>query len=339
MSTNEKILEQWSNQIAKIPKIRFKEAQELTIKMNLTSDEREKAEIREKLINGTLYLICEQIKKHFLFITGAQFDIEDIISEANNQWISIIDSGKILSVVSFRNLFNLDFHRILSNKLVPDKLPILEIFEISIKDMHILLWDFIKQKNNNENLTISTFSESLLHRPDYEKYFWKLTTEIPRNKFYRLYDLFNAIYQALPKNKKGKVKEMSQRHIYYNIRLLINFGYYNCSSSINDMISEDHINKIEQDFFYEQIVKLIMESKISFIKKDILIKNLGLNGEEPMKFEEIGKISKKSRQSVGDHKRAAIAKLKKILKLKLYVTNRRLLINLFLLLTKLKKML
>lgn len=312
MTTNEKILEQWSKQIAQIPKLEFKEAQVLTVQMNTTSNETERAEIREKLINGTLYLVCKEIKKYLITINGSHFDIEDIINEANNQWISIIDSSRILSANFFQELFDSVFYSNLCNNLVPEKFPIHEYLNLSSINISILLEAFIEQKNHNEDLSISEFSEYLLVNSQYEKYYWKLTAEENIKMFYNLFYLFNAIYKSLSKNKEGQVEKICQKKLYLSLYLFIDSAHYNYSPSIKDMIYEDPTSKIDQEILDEHLFELIKKLNLPEFKKKIFIRNLGLDGEDPITLEKIAHNCKKdTRQTIHRFKQSVARILRK----------------------------
>lgn len=311
MTTNEKIFEQWYNQIAQIPELGFKQTQLLTIKMNNALNETEREEIREKLINGTLYLVFREIKKYLIGLNGSQFDIEDIISEAINEWISVIDSSKVLSVLSFQQLFRSNFYGSLSDRIVPDKMAIYTNFGINYMDVSILLSEFIELKNNNENLSIAEFSEYLLHNSQYEKYYWKLTSEKNIKKYYNLFDLFNAIYESLTKDKDGKVATPPKSILFFTIHLFINSAYYNYSPNIKDIVCEDPTQKIDQELFDEYIPELVKQCNLPDYKTMVLIKHLGLDGEEPMTLEELAKNCNKSNKMMGKYKREVIARLKR----------------------------
>lgn len=109
---NERILENWIKSISTYPKYSFKEAKDLYKQIQNTKVEYEKHELREKLITGTLYLLNNYIKKNILVhFNNSKFDINDIINNAVEEWIKIIDSSALLNANSFNSLVKLAFKK------------------------------------------------------------------------------------------------------------------------------------------------------------------------------------------------------------------------------------
>ncbi len=104
---NEEKLENWWKTYKSHPKLSISEVKILYQQYQKTKDR----QIFEKIINGTMYLIYNNLKNfYYINYNTTDFDIEDIIMYSIELWIKFLKSGEILNLQVFSEYFKKNFH-------------------------------------------------------------------------------------------------------------------------------------------------------------------------------------------------------------------------------------
>ena len=115
MGNNLEILNEWNKTISSYHTFKFVEARELYQKIVSIDDSNLKRQYMQELIVGTLYVVSNFIKSNgLLYLNSVSYDMNDIISISNEIWLSKINSGKLLEVNSFREMFDSDYYNALN---------------------------------------------------------------------------------------------------------------------------------------------------------------------------------------------------------------------------------
>ena len=147
-----KELTQWYNQISSFPKLKLAEAQELYQKAINTEDENLKKVYMDKLILGTLYVVCEYIKRNGLeLFVSSSYDMNDIISSFNAVWIKKIYNGDLLKVDRYSLLFTSPYYNEVYNDLFGDEIIVNEQFKVSTDCFVELLTTYVLYRNKEIN--------------------------------------------------------------------------------------------------------------------------------------------------------------------------------------------
>ncbi len=157
---NEEILNNWYDSIKEYPKLSFKEAKELSEKINNTNFANQKIELRQSLILGTLHVVYVYLKNQNLDLYQSKsYDMNDIINSAIETWINIIDSNGLLNQENYFGLFNNGFDQMIVNRLGISNNEINEKLSIDdkvVKKMEYTVTDTIEDKVFIESILLDT---------------------------------------------------------------------------------------------------------------------------------------------------------------------------------------
>lgn len=283
MKNNIEKLENWYNQICNYEKLNFNDAKKLYIEIINEEDTLKKDIKRNKLIEGTLYVVYNFVKKNvFCNLESTTYDIEDILCICNEIWINKIDNGKLLRVNSFGQIFNSTFYTALTNILMPETYSVVESIGINDNQFSKLIYNFIKEKNNNCEFNCHNF---------------------------KIYDLFNNIFEFLYENNTlTKLSKSKLEQIKYI--LMINY-LENQKVNIDNIAKEDFTSNVDQNIYYEQIFEYILNCPIiNESERNILMRRFGLETPESDTLRVIAKECGISKTRISQIEESALKKLK-----------------------------
>lgn len=310
MNKNIEKLNKWYSSISHLEKLRYNDVLELLDRYKKEENVNTKEEIRESLILGTLYVVYNNlINSYFISFKDNSYDMDDIINSFVETWIHTLFSNRIYEVSSFSRLFGINFHSQVVHNL---KIPRHKISFYTNLDINSMPEVFIEFCKNMEDASFN-----------YDMFIQKIAInlfDINNPKFYttstNLYKLFMDIYNANLKEYNlvnmpfYKVKRLEQ--------ILINTAFNYRNQPLDDIIVNSQTNivdkKIDSIQLYENIIiPLFDKAKLTDIEKDILIHRFGINNNDIMTLEQLGKKHGKKADYMGIMASRAINKIRRIL--------------------------
>lgn len=236
-----KKLDKWFYVFEEYPRLTFEEAKDIYQQYLEVTDATKKRNLKQVLINGTVYHIYEYLKNNkYLFLSNGITDIDDIISTLTENWLREIDNGSLLKVNNFSSMLKLVVPK-LYNKKYKDcfvcnyiKIPIPKLLEV--------LERFIKDKDINANYNLNDFT-ILMGEYGISRYYNK-------HKIFIVYEIFNKIYNTFRLDLKI---EASWNAIVTFFNILV-------ENSLDTLRVDE--SKIKCTGFEEQIVDRINNSEI-----------------------------------------------------------------------------
>ena len=299
-----KELMQWYNQISSFPKLKLAEAQELYQKAINTEDENLKKVYMDKLILGTLYVVCEYIKRNGLeLFVSSSYDMNDIISSFNAVWIKKIYNGDLLKVDRYSLLFTSPYYNEVYNNLFGDEIIVNEQFKVSTDCFVELLTTYVLYRNKDINKPFREVIE--------ETYFndrWNSWSYFIYDDVMKLIPLLEKIYRNLSFDKLEDLN-LGKTKIADYLRLIINIGLIEpISNELPDNTDmEDSIttNMVMEDFIHDVDNAITNERE-----RQIIHERYGLDNGIPLFLSDIGKIHNLSKDRVRQIEAKALRKLR-----------------------------
>ena len=298
-----KKLEMWYQRINNYKRINLNEAQKLYIQMINTTDYEEKIKIRNDIINSTLYIILNFIKKSQLeILENGSYDIDDIISSTIEYYINEIDKGKLLKINSFHSLFGSAYYTYLTSILVPQK----ENLDMAVEKFGDFIEVFLKLKKNKDDISYKEYLEALKKtRLGYriDTYYFK---SLDRYLF-ELYNIFNQVYSKVDfddENIPSKTRLTFMRFLLIDISLRENIS--------STMKSEDNLEeKVAYNEYIKEAISYIMnDSRLKEREISILIKRNGIDDGHRKTLHELGNMYGLSKDRVRQIEAKALRKLR-----------------------------
>lgn len=291
--------------ISKYKQLKLSEAKELNQKM-LAASGSERQKLREELFNGTLYLISNFIKNSgFNAIKSSSFDLDDIFSICCEEWLKVIDSGKIININTYAQIllshtfYNaINSHLTLDKKLYSDNpLTCVGKFEyllkncLSIIDMgrEVALEDIVDYCKNGYYL--GTKIEELITNEDIEE--------------------FKQLINNIMSITNSKINSISLSKLGFLKYLLMELSYIDKSYNLNEYIMVDPYEELLDDMEASDI-RTIMDEKSGLTGKEIFVlkERYGFYSE-PKLLREIAKELKISRHTAFRLEHLSICKMRR----------------------------
>lgn len=303
-------LDKWYQEISSIEKLKIDEAKELYKKAKISSDVNTKKIFMDKIILGTLYVVCDYIKRNDIeMFYSSSFDMDDIISSFNEVWINKIYNGDLLRVDSFSNIFTTSFFSEVYKNLCNDEIMIKEQFGIPTECLTDLLSIYIYLKNSGKDFNKNDFISKYM---EYNRWFSLNYLDIEN-----VIPLLDKIYVNLNVNNESTLN-IARTKIYEFIRIIINIGMFDrTNNSFYDEVNyEDEVlEKIYNEKFIEDVNNILTDE----VKKSIIYERFGLDGEEPKTLEIVGKIYNLSRERIRQIEAQSLRRLRRSEKIRNYI--------------------
>ena len=303
-------LDKWYQEISSIEKLKIDEAKELYKKAKMSGDVNTKKIFMDKIILGTLYVVCDYIKRNDIeMFYSSSFDMDDIISSFNEVWINKIYNGDLLRVDSFSNVFTTSFFSEVYKNLCNDEIVIKEQFGISTECLIDLLSSYIYLKNSGKNFNANDLISKC---KEYNKWFCYDTVDVEN-----VIPLLDKIYTNL--NIKNECTlNIAKTKIYEFIRVIINIGMFDrLNNNFKDEVNyEDKvIEKIYNEKFKKDVDSVLIDER----KKSIIHERFGLDSEEPETLEMVGKRHSLTNSRIGQIEAQSLRYLRRSAKIRNYI--------------------
>lgn len=304
-------LQNWYSIISLIEKIDLSTAKKLYTDIQKEPNETKKNNIREELINKTLYVVYNFISNNdFQYLNSSTYDLDDIISICNEIWINMIDSGKLLKVDKFSQMFDYQFYSELTEKLIVNKYQISEITILDIEIFADLLFKFIQEKSNSSKFKYNDFIELIINESQHNYKYKNILYKIYKFKDYCFgtYELLNGIYESLRSDKNVTISKTKLHMFKY---ILLNNGLDFLLRDIDNVHIDDIANSIINDMHYQDILSLIFDGDIiNEEEKSILKRRFGFENFSCHTLEEISKQDGLTKERIRQKESKAIRKLR-----------------------------
>lgn len=275
------ILDEWKKSISCYRRLNLKDAQQLYHEMiNSTGKKREL--LREELITGTLYLIPNIINNSlFYFIKDNCYDMNDIINVFNEELINSIDSGNLMKVSFYSQLFNKTFCRSVVHKLTLDNYNLFNDTGVEIEFFCNILWWYVNEYINGNYIDYDTFVSYVNNN-------YKGVQSLSNISLF--YYAVIDICEMLEKNDIDN-KKIAMKNFYYLRELFVEKvlkRYYDNMNNINVQdVSEVVINKELEQQILESIFN---ESLLSEGQKRFIICRYGLIDGKYKSYTDVSKV-------------------------------------------------
>lgn len=297
-------LMQWYNQISSFPKLKLTEAQDLYQKAINTEDETLKKAYMDKLILGTLYVVCEYIKRNGLelFVSSA-YDMNDIISSFNAVWIRKLYNGELLNVDRYSLLFRSPYYNEVYNNLYGDEIIVNEQFKVTTDCFVELLTTYILYKNKGINKPFREVIE--------ETYFndrWNSWSYFIYDDVMKTIPLIEKIYSNLNFDKLEDLN-LGKTKISDYLRLIINIGLIEPLS--NELLDKNDMeDSITTNIVMEEFISDVDNALTNERERQIIHERFGLDNGIPLGLSEIGRIHGLSKDRIKQIEDKALRKLR-----------------------------
>ena len=274
MKNNKDILNEWDEYISNYPKIRFNEAKEIYIELSNCTDTKLKNNMKDKLIVNTLYVVVSFIKKNgLIYLNSSSYDMSDIISVCNEIWINKINSGKLLHVKSFGEMFDYEFYNKLSEGLNITKIS---IREDTMLDTHLfidLLIDYIELKKDDSEFNYDKLIKYMKTNPKYQNVFSYIYYFYNKNIDFCI--LFNGIIESFElEDNDLNISKTNLNKLKY---IIISNGLEYLRKDINRVVCNDSTDIWLDKYCKAKICEIIFQSdRFNDTQKNILAKRFGI---------------------------------------------------------------
>lgn len=306
MGNNLEILNEWNVAFSNYKTFKFKEAQELYLRLINMADNNLKRQYMQELIMGTLYVVSNFIKTNgLLYLNSSSYDMNDIISVCNEIWMNKINSGKLLEVNSYKEMFNSDFYNQLCDGLGITKYSILENTILDINTFIDLLMDYIKLKEKNIDFDYLKLIEYIKNNRRYSRTVHKIYYYGNNVDFCKIFD---AIIKSLELGDEDlKVSKTKLDKLKY---ILISNGLEYLRTDINNVIVGDTADSYIDACCRKKVVDIVLNSHLDDPLKDILIKRYGIFDGRCRTLEEVAQEHGVTRERIRQKEVKALRKLR-----------------------------
>ncbi len=306
MGNNLEILNEWNVAFSNYKTFKFKEAQELYLRLINMADNNLKRQYMQELIMGTLYVVSNFIKTNgLLYLNSSSYDMNDIISVCNEIWMNKINSGKLLEVNSYKEMFNSDFYNQLCDGLGITKYSILENTILDINTFVDLLMDYIKLKEKDIYFDYLKLIEYIKNNRRYSGTVHKIHYYGNNVDFCKIFD---AIIKSLELGDEDlKVSKTKLNKLKY---ILISNGLEYLRADINNVIVGDTADSYIDACCRKKVVDIVLNSYLDDSLKDILIKRYGIFDGRCRTLEEVAQEHGVTRERIRQKEVKALRKLR-----------------------------
>ena len=300
MNKNITILDNWNKEISIYDRLDLKSAKELYIEIKNETNEKTKLRKRNKLIEGTLYVIYEHIKNKLYFLYSSKYDMDDIINICNEIWTIMIDNGKLENINYFSNMFDNKFYSLLTEKLVNNKYSIGENIICNVDNITKLLSIFTEYMEKN-NFNYEEFISLISKKTNINMHMYNTFNMI------ETLNLLNYLYEYLEKNY-AENKKISKNYLNMIKYILLN-DYPEVP--LQEYQIEDFSNPVINNIYYQKILDIILKMNLSDRELDILKRRFGIFESKIQCYQELAKEYNVSIHRIRDIEAKTIRKIRR----------------------------
>ena len=293
-----------------IDKLDFKEAKFLYCKNLEEKNEVIREDNLNKIILGTLYFPNSVFKKEELdLVLRKSLDPDDITSVVNMLWMNKINDGELTISRSFNYLLQPTFF----NELI-ENLNIKKINRLypSVNISYPFFYGLYKQYINKMNQGTILNTDDVKNNATF-KIKPELLSHINNNIF--------PFFDKLSEIKKDNLTYVDSLK-FYTYYILSDY-YPKLEQKADGYTSDNNLFKdnIEEDIFYKQFSKDVLEVILNKRVNDIIRLHYGLDGDDPMYQEEIARMMQARQYLVSSLEQIAFKTIKKHVKTLTYKPN------------------
>lgn len=295
MGNYKDILAEWDSSIEKYPKFKIKEAKKTYTELFECNDEKIKKQLRNDLITNTLYVVLNFVKTSgLIYLNSCSYDMSDIISVCLEIWISKIDSGALLNIDSFKEMFDSDFYNKLSEGLNITKYSISENSIFDINTFMNLLFDYIKLKEKNCTFNYNDLIEYMKNNRRYQTILNRIYYYDDHTNFI---ELFDAIIDSFELSDEDlNISKTRLEKIKY---IIINNGLEYLRTNIDRVVCSNTSDLLIQEYCRKKFYEIVFESdRLNEVQKDILKKRYGFYDGNRWTLEEVAKSHGVTRERI-----------------------------------------
>ena len=307
MNNNIDAIKEWEKVISKYKKLILKEAKQKYIESLSINDIKQKNKYIEELIKGILYIVPDFIKTNgLIYINSPIYDMNDIINVSNQILFNKINSGQLLKIDNFNQLFDSKYYQELLEGLGLTKYNIYENTILDAKNFVDLLFDYIKIKEKNPNFSYKQFLDYINADDKYNNAEYRINYF--ENNLYFL-DIYEGIIKSL--NLKENDIDITKTKLNKIKYIIFNNGIEYMREEINKVIikniEEEIIDKINKNEIEDFIVQ---NEFLTTIQKDVILKRFGFYDGQCKTLEEIAKEYGVTRENIRQKEGKALRKLR-----------------------------
>lgn len=307
MNNNMDALKEWEKIISKYKKLILKEAKQKYIESLSINDIKQKNKYIEELIKGILYIVPDFIKTNgLIYFNSPIYDMNDIINVSNQILFNKINSGQLLKIDNFNQLFDSKYYQELLEGLGLTKYNIYENTILDAKNFVDLLFDYIKIKEKNPNFSYKQFLDYINADDKYNNAEYRINYF--ENNLYFL-DIYEGIIKSL--NLKENDIDITKTKLNKIKYIIFNNGIEYMREEINKVIikniEEEIIDKINKNEIEDFIVQ---NEFLTTIQKDVILKRFGFYDGQCKTLEEIAKEYGVTRENIRQKEGKALRKLR-----------------------------
>ena len=282
---NKFALDKWSKEIESYERLNISEAQELYRKAIATEDTELKKSYMNRLILGTLYVVCNYIERNDLIkLCTTEYDMNDMINSFTEAWIKNIYDGKLLDITTFSLIFHHGFFSEVYKNLGCNESVVNNPFDMSADLFVDLFYRFIECKNNNKEFY-------------YEDIIGYIDTYCDSIKVPMILPLFEKMYNCLNIDKNESLVIAKSRLDSF-LKYYINVGL--CDRLNPNMLDE---TDYEDETLYSVSFEHFVEDVDSVLEKYPIEQKFvhliyGLDDDTPMTLKSVGDAYNLSRDRV-----------------------------------------
>lgn len=279
-------LKEWKEQISAFPELSIEEARALYIEAINAKDEREKKELMDKVIQGTLYVVFNFIKRNRLnYIKSSSYDLEDLINSCFELWVKEIQSGALLKEKFFSHIIDYSFCSNLASMLNETNLGTIDLTLFNSEDFINAFYDYVNYHKESGGVSFFEFCKfiSRFSSKQEEDSYICLCRRINDLAFsdsdfaQQTYELFENIIDAI-KDENDDIN-ITKTKIDKFKHLLIDAGLNGFRVNIDNVYETDFSDGLVYSSLMKEFVDTVFSSTgLDDRKKDIMYRHLGFNG-------------------------------------------------------------
>ena len=285
MEKNKNKLEEWEKEISKYEKLNFNDAKQMYIEF-INCDNQKKERIREELILGTLYVVCNFIKNSgLLYMNSYYYDMSDIIATCNEIWIKKIDEGMLLQKETFNKIFDSDFYNQICKSLNITSDIDSKIYLYNIKSFTKLLMHYIKEKEKNEKYDYYELTKYIEDNPTYQSFYQIFDFYFNEKYNVSFFEFIDRIIESFELEEENL--NLSNTNLYKIKNIIINNGMEYSREDINKLTIENFENEMDIQYLREELIKVL--ETLTKREEKIISERYGLYDGERKSLEEVAK--------------------------------------------------
>lgn len=298
MSKKNDVLKDWEDTISVYSRLDIESAKIFYNKILNEKNEAKKHEMLNTLINGTLYVVLNFIKRNKLsIIKTPKYDIGDIINTCNELWIIAINSGALLEAEAFADIFDRSFCTKLSETLNETDFIVSDLTLLNASVFYNFLYDFIEFDKINGSVSYEDFCRILYKSYGYDDYdlnpgysgrinAFKLSDSDLTEQTYKL--ALNIVEALKDENDDISLTRTKIDKFKY---LYIEAGLQWFGVDMDQVYETDFADRFDDWFMRQKFVDAVLSCKdLDDRKRDIVVRLNGLNGNHVHSRSEVAEI-------------------------------------------------